>query len=177
MFVRVVAAALVAVPGLLSLIDERIYMAFAQVMAAIPGDIGSYLRVAFYTITLERCSRNVSIGWLTYFSRRRARVESGVCIGAACVIGDAVILSGTHIASGVHIVSGLRQHVRAADGALVEGQFERVTIGPHAWLGEGATVGANVGNRATVALGAVVMHQIPDGAMAVGNPARNILQD
>lgn len=53
-----------------------------------------------------------------------------------------------------------------------------ITICDDAWLGYGAIVlsGVRIGTGAVVGAGAVVTHDVPDGSVAVGNPARVIKQ-
>lgn len=49
-----------------------------------------------------------------------------------------------------------------------------IVIGDDAWLGYGVIVlsGVRIGTGAVIGAGAVVTHNIPDGAIAVGSPAR-----
>lgn len=51
-----------------------------------------------------------------------------------------------------------------------------VEIGDHAWIGAGATIlpGVRVGRHAVVGAASVVTRDVPDYAVAVGNPARVI---
>jgi carbonic anhydrase/acetyltransferase-like protein (isoleucine patch superfamily) len=49
-----------------------------------------------------------------------------------------------------------------------------VKIGRDTWIGEGAIVMANVGDRCIVASGAVVTSPVGDGQVVGGNPARVI---
>ncbi len=81
------------------------------------------------------------------------------------------------IASGVHIISGLRQHgFENLDVPIKDqpGEFSKVTIGQDTWIGSGAIIGADVGKKCVIGLGAVVVKPIPDFAIAAGNPARII---
>lgn len=49
-----------------------------------------------------------------------------------------------------------------------------ITIGDNTWLGGNVTVlpGVNIGKNSVIGAGAVVTKDIPDGVVAVGNPAR-----
>lgn len=148
------------------------YQFFAQALALVPGLIGSYLRCAFYRLTLLQCAKDVTISFGTYFSQREARVAPNVSIGSFCVIGRAAIGEATQISSNVQITSGRHEHRRDASGRLGDGVSEQVTIGAHCWIGASATIMAHIGPHATIGAGAVVVKDIAAGAVAVGNPAR-----
>lgn len=99
-------------------------------------------------------------------------VMAGAVINAASVIDDLVIINtgatidhDCHIATGVHI---------GPQCALAG----NVTVGEGTFLGTGAKAipGIQIGRRGTVGAGAVVIRNIPDGAVAVGVPARVIKQ-
>jgi acetyltransferase-like isoleucine patch superfamily enzyme len=151
------------------------YTFFAQSMATVPGILGSYLRVAYYWFTLERVGKDCHLGFGTYFAHSRSSLGNKVGIGSYCVLGQVDIGDGTLLASSVQILSGSRQHMRDDQGHLTdEGRtFRRISIGPHCWLGAGAIVLADLGEKATVSPGSVVSQNMPAGAVVSGNPARN----
>ena len=146
----------------------------AQALAAFPGTPGSYLRVAYYSMTLQGCGTGCHIGLGSYFAHAEASMASNVGIGAYCVLGTVDLGHGTQLASNVQVVSGTRQHLRDAQGRLTdEGRsFQRMKIGAECWIGAGAIVIANLGDRVTVGAGSVVTKDVIEGATVVGNPAR-----
>jgi acetyltransferase-like isoleucine patch superfamily enzyme len=75
----------------------------------------------------------------------------------------------------VHLLSGQRQHGIAdldVPIRLQPGQVGRIRIGRDTWIGNGAIVLANVGSKCVVGAGSVVVSELPDLAIAAGNPAR-----
>jgi len=151
---------------------RAVYTLFAQALAILPGLPGSFMRAAYYRLTLSALSPDVTIGFGSYFAHPEADVAPYVSIGAYCIIGRARIGARTQIASHVQILSGRRQHATGEDGRIGEGAFSEVAVGPDCWIGSGAIVMADVGARATIGAGAVVARPIPDGVVAAGNPAR-----
>ena len=147
----------------------------SHLAALAPGIFGDYLRSGFYRLTLRSCPFDCRISFGTLFSHPDAVVERGVYIGAYCVMGRVRIGEGTQIASHVQVLSGGRQHSRDQEGRIQgsgQGVFQSVQIGQFSWIGAGAIVMANVGSRTTIGAGTVVTRPIPDGVVAVGNPAR-----
>jgi len=51
-----------------------------------------------------------------------------------------------------------------------------VEIGENSWLGNGTILLADVGARCIVGAGTVVTKPLPDGVIAVGNPARIVAE-
>jgi maltose O-acetyltransferase len=53
---------------------------------------------------------------------------------------------------------------------------EPVTIGDNVWIGGNTTIlpGVTIGSNVTIGAGSVVVKDIPDNCVAVGNPARVI---
>jgi len=126
---------------------------------------------------------NNSIG---RFSAVSSLVELGYCstIGAFNVIAGPVFI-GPYCQFGQfvgvfgedHPTSHLTTYVnhRLFDGRLRE-NLDRtpVHIGAGVWIGQGALIlrGVKIGDGAIIGAGAVVTKDIPDYAIAVGNPAR-----
>lgn len=126
-------------------------------------------------------------------SRGRGRIS----IGNNVYIGDDTIISTescieigdfTLISHGVHIFDTIGHPVdplmRELDWCIVTRQIvgqERppvasaaITIGKQVWIGFNSIImkGVNIGDRAVVGAGSVVVDDVPSGAMVVGNPAR-----
>jgi len=157
--------------------SDDFFAAFGCLLSLIPGKIGSYMRLAFYKGTLESISSEVVIGFGSFFSRRGAIVGQNVCIGGYCILGKVLLGDRVLIASRVSIPSGKRQHggafgreVPTAGGII----FDRISIGNDCWIGEGAIVMADVGERSIVSAGAVVTRAMPAFRLIGGNPARVI---
>ncbi len=146
----------------------------AQALSLVPGLLGSYLRVAFYSLTLERCGQDSHMAIGSYFAHAKSSVGERVGIGAYCVLGQVDLGDRTLVASGVQILSGASQHVRDAQGRLTdEGRtFRRVKVGADCWIGASSVVMADLGEHVTVAAGSVVSRDVAPGATVAGNPAR-----
>jgi virginiamycin A acetyltransferase len=156
---------------------ERAFEFFAHLAALAPGLPGSYLRAAYYSMTLISCSLDCHIGFGTFFAHPQASVGQRVYIGMLCVLGKTNIGDRTQIASGVQVLSGRRQHGRSPDGRIEgaeQGVFQTVPIGADCWIGAGAIIMAEIGEGTTIGAGSVVTRPIPARCVAVGNPARVI---
>ena len=85
-------------------------------------------------------------------------IGSGVMIAPACAL-----YSYSH---GVAPNQTIREQSLQSKGPII--------IGDEAWLGVGTTIlsGVKIGNGAVIGAGSVVSNDVPDGAIAVGVPAR-----
>jgi maltose O-acetyltransferase len=91
-----------------------------------------------------------------------ARARARRLIGDQAQLGPGVqLLTATH---------PLDAAARTAGPELAQ----PITIGPRAWLGGGVIVvpGVSIGADTVVGAGSVVVHDLPDGVLAVGNPCR-----
>jgi len=152
------------------------YVFFAQAFALGPGLPGSYLRAAYYKMTLRRCSIDITIWFGTYFVDSASSIGERVSIGSYCVVGRSTIGARTQIGSHVLIPAGRQQHLRNEDGTLSDCLAGETVIGADCWIGDAAVVMAELGDGATVGAGAVVTRAVSPRTVVVGNPARPIEQ-
>lgn len=154
---------------------DRLFAGFSQFLSLIPGLFGSYCRVGFYRFTMEKCATDGYIGFAALFSQQGTELEADIYIGPQCNIGLCKIGTHTLLGSGVHILSGKNQH-HFTDPSLPYkaqgGILEKVSIGSNCWLGNGVIVMASIGDNTIVGAGSVVTEALPNGVIAVGNPAK-----
>jgi acetyltransferase-like isoleucine patch superfamily enzyme len=108
-------------------------------------------------------------------------IGAGANVGSYCRIAtNSKVVIGQSVLIGAYCYIGPGNHQKGEAGqALIASEMEikgGVTIGAHSWLGAGVTVldGVTIGERAIIGAHSVVMHDIPDEAVAVGAPARVI---
>lgn len=179
--VNAVAAVVVAPFGIVSEIErrlfpssERLFQLGAHSLALCPGVPGAFLRRAFYRQTLEHCASECHIGFGAIFTHREVIVERGVYLGCWALVGSAHLREGTSIGSRASLLSGTELH-EYREGQWTpydHGKLRRISVGPHALVGEGAIIMADVGGSALVSAGAVVATSVPAGVAVAGNPAR-----
>ena len=175
-------ACVLVLPGVLAcrlgcrwLGPERGFQGWSQAVGLLPGLTGVYLRRAFYRGVLPRCGADAWIGFGTVMAHPATEIGRRVYVGTYCCLGEVTLEDDVLLGSAVSIVNGPAQHgIDRLDVPIREqpGIRPRVTIGRDSWIGERATVLADVGAQAVVGAGAVVTRPIPDRAVAVGVPAR-----
>lgn len=159
------------------MMGSRAFHASSESIAHMPGNRGVYLRQQFYRHTLSRCGQDIYFGWMSVFSMTEASVGDRVYIGRFCSIGFADIGPEVMLADGVQILSGGDEHAHGEETEAMQSApqtYRKVTVGAGAWIGAGAIVMADVGERAIVGAGAVVTKPIPAGCTAVGVPSQVI---
>ena len=152
----------------------------AHAFAQLPGIVGDYFRIAYYKLTLKRCSLYSRISYGSFFAHSDAVLGEGVYIGSYCILGRCAIGDRTQIASQVQILSGRRQHRRDASGQITgsaEGEFEWIDVGTDCWIGASSIIMAPIGSGTTIGAGSVVVQPIAAQVVAVGNPARVIKEE
>ena len=106
------------------------------------------------------------------------RMGSHIEINHNCVILDcAPVTFGDHVLIGPNCGFYTAGHPIEAAARNAGLEFARpITVGDSVWIGGGVTVlpGVTIGSRAVIGGGSVVVHDIPEGVVAVGNPCRPI---
>jgi maltose O-acetyltransferase len=104
------------------------------------------------------------------------RLGRGVFLNFNCVILDVCevdIGEQTQIGPGVQLLTADHPRDPAERAAGLE--FGKpIVIGRNVWIGGGALIlpGVTIGDDAVIGAGAVVTRDVPEGATAMGNPAR-----
>lgn len=153
---------------------ERAFPFWSQALSLCPGQIGIYLRRAFYRLAFLRCGPGSSIGFGTIFSHANCAIGKNAYVGVYCCLGEVTLGDNVLIASHVSITNGAAQHgIDRLDVPIREqpGKFPHINIGEDTWIGDRAVIMADVGAHCVIGAGAVVTKQIPDYAIAVGVPA------
>jgi virginiamycin A acetyltransferase len=157
--------------------NEIMFREYSAALSVLPGIIGSKLRTVFYWLTLDECSKDITIEMGSYFVSRKCRIGKNVYIGTRCIISFADIGKDTLIGSHVNVLSGKRQHhIERLDIPirLQGGQREKIQIGENCWMGNGAVVMADVAEGSVVAAGSVVISPVERFSIVGGNPAKVI---
>ena len=126
----------------------------------------------------------VFVGRNTILSCKNGDIEiqDGANIGFNCEVfsaSDVRIGRNTLLAAYCYVIGGDHDFSDASRPVLEQPRTSRgVRIGAGAWLGAGAKVldGVTIGDRAVVGAAALVRESVPDGAIAVGVPARVVGQ-
>ncbi len=121
------------------------------------GD-GSYIMAPVTNIV---CPEKLKLGKKVYINPGfLAMSRGGITIG-----DNTQIAANVQILSNDHDVHNLSVH-----------KCKPVEIGKNVWIGAGATIlpGVRIGDRAVIGAASVVTKDVPDGAVAVCNPARVI---
>ncbi|ABG42547.1 Acetyltransferase (isoleucine patch superfamily)-like protein [Paraglaciecola sp. T6c] len=156
--------------------SEAVFAFWTHIVSILPGLPGVFLRRAFYSLTLEKCSLNSHIGFGTIFAHRGTIVEDNVYTGIYCSIGSAYLKKNCLIGSHASLLSGNTQHQRNEENGewmpFSKDNINRIEIAENVWVGAGAIILANIGRGSLVAAGAVVNTNVKANIIVAGNPAR-----
>ncbi len=141
------------------------------------GSIGdSAKRERLYQLVLDSGFSVPDIIDPTAIVSRHSALGTGIFIGKKAVVNAGAAIKDCAIINTAAVVEhdcqiGSFAHV--SPSATLCGN---VTVGFGSHIGAGATIkqGLTVGERAIIGMGSVVVHDIPDGVVAFGNPCREV---
>jgi len=154
---------------------KSFFQGCSQLLSIVPFRLGVYLRAAFYKHTCNNVDREVNIGFLTLLSQSNTDIDKNTYIGSQCNIGSCSIGKDCLFGSGVHILSGKNQHNFSDIDIPIRNQggtIEKIEIGENCWIGNNATIMADIGSNSIVAAGSVVVNSVPEKSIVAGNPAK-----
>ncbi len=140
--------------------------------------MGERVRLASY-VNLYGCEigDDTRIGAFVEIQRdakigRRCKISSHTFVCSGVTVEDEVF-----IGHGVIFINDRHPRATAADGALQtenDWKMEHIVVRKGASIGSGAIVmcGVEIGADALVGAGAMVLHDVPAGAIVAGHPAR-----
>lgn len=155
--------------------SEVLFNFCTNIVALFPGVPGVFLRRAFYTLSLDKCSPHCHIGFGTIISHRCTIIHKHAYIGNYALIGNAELGEHCLVGSRVSILSGEALHELDEDGmwtSFSADLLKKVMIAKNVWIGEGAIVSADIGASCMIGSGSVVSSPIKPNIMVAGNPAR-----
>lgn len=151
---------------------------YASIMISlVPFKTGIILRNYFYRLTLQKCGKDLVVNFGTIISFKDTEIGDHVWLGVYNVFGKINIKDNVITAQGCHFSSGKNGHgIDRTDIPIINQEGHKITlqIGPDVWFGANCTTIANVGEGCVIGSGAVVVKDIPDWSIAVGNPCRVI---
>ncbi|UTF50712.1 acyltransferase [Desulfomicrobium sp. ZS1] len=156
--------------------NRGVFTTTGQLLSLLPGKVGSYLRSAYYSLTLKKCGKRLYVDFGSYFSQPAAEIHDDVFISTFCIIGNAKIGNNVGISPCCHILSGGRQHASFQKDVPIiwqsGGVLEQVSIGENSWIGQASVVMADIGKQNIIGAGSVVVKKTGDYEVHAGNPAR-----
>ena len=129
---------------------------------------------------LYKSGHNTLARWIS----QRNRKKTGIEIHPGAVIGDNLFIDhGMGVVIGETAIIG--DNVTIFHGVTLGGTGKEKDCKRHPTVGNNCILGAGstmlgpiiIGDNAKVGAGAVVIHDVPEGATAVGVSARNIIRD
>ncbi len=146
-----------------------------------PGFAGMAIRTVFYKLAGAKIGRRVTILEGTHvINLSELQIGDNSGIGYECFIeATGSVKIGSWVRMGPRVSMFTTNHNFNKKDTLVKQQgysVGAIEIGDDVWLGANATIVSNVriGRGAVIGAGAVVVKDVPDYAIAAGNPAKVI---
>ena len=155
--------------------NQIVYHFFSELFSLIPTTPVIAVRACFYKQTLKQCPLDIFIGFGSIISKIDSVIGRGVRIGGNTCVGRVELEDHAAIANDVSVLSGRYQHNFEDPSKWIhetDDRFAKIKIGKNTFIGDRSVIMASVGGYTVVGAGSVVVKEIPDHVVAVGNPAR-----
>jgi len=154
--------------------SEKTFFSHETAIIDMPCKIGSGTKIWHFTHIMENC-----------FIGKKCNLGQNVVISPGVVLGDNVkIQNNVSVYTGVICEDDVflgpscvfTNVTNPRSGVNRRGQYEKTTVKKGASIGANATIvcGHDIGRFAFIGAGAVVTKTVPDYALVVGNPARQL---
>lgn len=146
--------------------DKR-HEILTELLGSVTDD--SYIDIPFYC----DYGKNIHIGKNVYIGLNCTFIDND-----KITIGDnTLIASSVNISTGFHPITAKERIFQNEDRSNNYKTFKKpVAIGKNCWIGANVTIipGVSIGDNTTIGAGSVVVKDIPNNCVAVGNPCKVI---
>jgi virginiamycin A acetyltransferase len=156
---------------------DAAWLVTSQRSARWTGPLGVFRRRWLFERTLALAGDEVAVNVGALLTKRSIELGDRVYVGAYSILGDVRIGDDTLLGDHVCVLSGASQHGTERLDIPIREQpetYDTVHVGRDSWIGSRAIVMADVGSHCVVGAGSVVTKPVPDYAIVVGNPARQV---
>lgn len=153
------------------------YLGF--IVRYIPSYEGMLIRRLFYKITFKKIGK-YSLIWPNVYITHCFNIMAGnyLCINWGTHIdGRGGIEIGDYVLIGPNVFIGSSNHFISSENntprVFLGHKNESVKIGSNVWIGANVVIcpGVTIGNNSIIGAGSVVIRDVPESVIAVGNPA------
>ena len=153
---------------------ENEYFAHESTYIDEPCVIGSGTKIWHFSHIMKDCEigKNCNIGQNVVISPsvkigNNVKIQNNVSVYTGVICGDDVFLGPSMVFTNV---------INPRSGVIRRDEYMKTTVKKGASIGANATIvcGNNIGKYAFIGAGAVVTKDVPDYALMVGNPAKQI---
>lgn len=153
---------------------DKLYFAHETAVVDEPCEIGAGTKIWHFTHVMSNCKmgKNCNLGQNVVISPEvvlgdNVKIQNNVSIYTGVTCEDDVFLGPSCVFTNV---------INPRSAINRRGQYARTTVKQGASIGANATIvcGHDIGRFAFIGAGAVVTKNVPDYALVVGNPARQM---
>ena len=172
---EVMSVLIVAIPLLLVKINLSTFKFWAESLSIFPGEIGIFLRRAYYTFTLKSCGKRLRVDFGGIIQYPNIKIGNNVSIGKYTVVSKCDIGNDVRMGGHIYLLSGKNTH-NIDDTSkpiwLQGGKRERIKIGNDVWIGANSTVMTNVSQGTVIGANSLVNKTFEEYSVLAGSPAK-----